>query len=162
MQVDLKWQKAEGHGMPVEDLSTMTEAIQINGSDVRFMKIEALVRAKFQSFGRGFAGDYTDLLFACRKEEYGDAIKGVASKIPLGKRKQFCAEVLVENPADAERVRTVLCLPPPPAAGGGGAAAGSGSAGGSGTAGGAAGSGTAGAAAGSEGGGGSAASSSNK
>ncbi|KAL2131437.1 hypothetical protein VTI74DRAFT_5106 [Chaetomium olivicolor] len=111
VQIDLKWQRADGHGMP-DDLIASTELLQIihGGSGVRFFKIRPLVKAKFQSYGRGKPGDYVDLLFVCRHANYSKEVKAIASEVRLDKRELFLQEVLETNPADGDAVRRVLGL----------------------------------------------------
>jgi len=112
VQIDLKWQRAEGHGMP-QDLNATTELLQIVGggrSGVRFMKVGPLVEAKFQSYGRGKPGDYVDLLFACKHAQYSKEVKVVATRVRLERRNLFLEEVLDSNPGDADIIRLVLGL----------------------------------------------------
>ena len=112
VQIDLKWQRAEGHGMP-EDLNATTELLQIvegGRSGIRFMKIGPLVKAKFQSYGRGKPGDYADLLFVCKHPKYRKEVMDVAAQICLDKRELLLREVLEINPGDADTIQHVLGL----------------------------------------------------
>ncbi|EAQ84250.1 hypothetical protein CHGG_10654 [Chaetomium globosum CBS 148.51] len=62
--------------MPM-DLNAATEIrhiIQGHSTGVRFLKVGPLVKAKFQSYGRGKPGDYADLLFVCTHPEYKEEI----------------------------------------------------------------------------------------
>ncbi len=110
VQIDLKWQRAEGHGMP-EDLLTTTELLHIvDGASggVRFMKMGPLIKAKFQSYGRGKPGDYADLLFVCKHPRYCADVETVAGEVRLEKREMFVQEVGESNPGDVEVVRRLL------------------------------------------------------
>lgn len=110
VQLDLKWQRAEGHGMP-EDLLATTELLNIvDGASggVRFMKMGPLVKAKFQSYGRGKPGDYADLLFVCKHSRYGADVEAVAGEVRVEKREMFVLEVGEKNPGDVEVVRRLL------------------------------------------------------
>ncbi len=112
VQIDLKWQRAEGHGMP-EDLNATTELLQIvegGRSGIRFMKIGPLVNAKFHSYGRGKPGDYADLLFVCKHPKYSKEVMDVAAQIRLEKRDLFLREVQEMNPDDADIIQRVLGL----------------------------------------------------
>lgn len=112
VQIDLKWQNAEGHGMP-QDLNATTELVQIVGggrSGVRFMKVGPLVEAKFQSYGRGKPGDYADLLFACKHPQYSKEVKALGKQVRQEKKDLFLQEVLDSDPNDADIIRLVLGL----------------------------------------------------
>jgi hypothetical protein len=114
VQIDLKWQRTEGHGMP-SDLSLATELLPIpgTGGKVRFLKIGPLVRAKFQSYGRGKEGDYSDLLFVCKDARYSGIVREEAAEhINPEKRRTFLEEVLERNPDQEEAVRYALRIPP--------------------------------------------------
>jgi hypothetical protein len=110
VQIDLKWQRSEGHGMPA-DLTSDTELIQLvpgHSTGVRFLKIGALIKAKFQSYGRGKPGDYADLLFVCEHPEYRQEMKALVDEIRLEKRTQFLQEVLEKDPGEKENVLDLL------------------------------------------------------
>ncbi len=109
VQIDLKWQRAEGHGMP-EDLNATTELLHGKRGGIRFMKIGPLVKAKFQSYGRGKPGDFVDLLFVCKHPRYSKEVMDVAAQIRLDKRELFLQEVLDTNPGDADTIQQVLGL----------------------------------------------------
>ncbi|KAJ4289258.1 hypothetical protein N0V88_007008 [Collariella sp. IMI 366227] len=81
-----------------------------NKSGVCFMKIRPLVKAKFQSHGRGKPRDYVDLLFVCKHPEYSKEVKALAGEVRLDKGELFLQEVLEAHPADAGAVRRVLGL----------------------------------------------------
>ncbi|KAH6848027.1 hypothetical protein B0I37DRAFT_156188 [Chaetomium sp. MPI-CAGE-AT-0009] len=110
VQIDLKWQKSEGHGMPM-DLNAATELrhiIQGHSTGVRFLKIGPLVKAKFQSYGRGKPGDYADLVFICTHPGYKEEVREVADEIRLDKRKLFVRELLEAGVDGSEGIRSVL------------------------------------------------------
>ncbi|KAK4235159.1 hypothetical protein C8A03DRAFT_18062 [Achaetomium macrosporum] len=110
VQIDLKWQKAEGHGMPI-DLTEATESFKLiegYNTGVRFLRIGSLVKAKFQSYGRGKHGDYADLLFVCKHPQYREEVKKVANDIRLDKRELFLAEVLHADPGEGDLIRDAL------------------------------------------------------
>ncbi len=110
VQIDLKWQRAEGHGMPT-DLAASSEAIEIAANHpVRFLSIGPLVKAKFQSYGRGFDGDFTDLLFVCTSSRYRDQVRDVADEIRMAKRTAFLQETIDTHPRDETAVRYALKL----------------------------------------------------
>lgn len=112
VQIDLKWQKSEGHGMPM-DLNAATEIHHItqgHSTGVRFLKVGPLVKAKFQSYGRGKPGDYADLLFICTHPEYKKEVSDVADEIRLDKREAFVQELLQTGADACEGVRSVLGL----------------------------------------------------
>ncbi|KAK3906124.1 hypothetical protein C8A05DRAFT_29989 [Staphylotrichum tortipilum] len=111
VQIDLKWQRAEGHGMPA-NLATASEGIQIiaNQTAVRFLSIGPLVKAKFQSYGRGFEGDFTDLFFVCTHATYGGRVRQIADDIPIGKREALLEETIDNHPNDEDAVRYALKL----------------------------------------------------
>ncbi len=110
VQIDLKWQRGEGHGMPI-DLDNATELItNSSGRGVRFLKIVPLVVAKFQSYGRGKGGDYTDLLFVCTDGRYSSAVRQAAESIDLGKREDFIEEVHQRDHIHQQAVRYALRL----------------------------------------------------
>lgn len=109
VQLDLKSQGAEGHGMP-SDLAAATELIAIgrDGATVRFLAVGPLVKAKFQSYGRGFTGDYTDLHFVIRDRTYAAQVRQIADRINYEKRLDFVDEVVRRNREDEEIVRWAL------------------------------------------------------
>ena len=110
VQLDLKWQRAEGHGMP-PDLNAASEALELTRNhSVRFLSIGPLVKAKFQSYGRGFDGDFTDLLFVCTHRSYGRRVREVADEIRMAKRVAFLEETLENHPNDEAAVRYALKL----------------------------------------------------
>ncbi len=112
VQIDLKWQRAEGRGMP-EELNATTEVLQIvegGRSGIRFMKVGPLVKTKFQSYGRGKSGDYADLLFVCKHQKYSKEAMDVAAQIRLDKRELFLQKVLEINPEDTDIIQRVLKL----------------------------------------------------
>lgn len=104
------------------NLRAATELIQIRrGCDaVRFLAIGPLVKAKFQSYGRGFPGDYRDLVFVCTHPTYGRELRDFAEEIRSGKRAALLEEVARREPAKVEAVRWALRLdrsPTPEASG---------------------------------------------
>ena len=111
VQIDLKWQRAEGHGMP-SDLLAATELIPIKSdrNPIRFLSVGPLVRAKFQSYGRGRDGDYVDLVFVCTHRTYATAVRDVAEEIHLAKREGLLEEVQKREPRNEEAVRFALML----------------------------------------------------
>ncbi|KAK4152575.1 hypothetical protein C8A00DRAFT_16135 [Chaetomidium leptoderma] len=112
VQIDLKWQKSEGHGMPM-DLNAATEVFQLvegHRTGVRFLKIGPLVRAKFQSYGRGKPGDYVDLIFTCKHPQYREDVRNVADKVSWDRREMFLHEVLQTDPGEEDSIRHILKL----------------------------------------------------
>jgi hypothetical protein len=112
VQIDLKWQKSEGHGMPM-DLNAATEIRHItqgHSTGVRFLKVGPLVKAKFQSYGRGKPGDYADLRFICTHPEYREEVREVADEIRLDKRELFVQELLQSGADGCKGIRSVLGL----------------------------------------------------
>lgn len=113
VQIDLKWQKSEGHGMPL-DLDSATEVFHLTkdkdqtAPGVRFLKVGPLVKAKFQSYGREKPGDYVDLLFICTHPKYGAEVKGAAGEIRLEKRELFVREVAERHGGRVKEVGEVL------------------------------------------------------
>ncbi|KAH6621682.1 hypothetical protein B0J18DRAFT_433149 [Chaetomium sp. MPI-SDFR-AT-0129] len=117
VQIDLKWQRAEGHGMP-EDLMAATELIEIGGRTkmpVRFFSVGPLVKAKFRSYGRDFDGDYTDLRFVCIDKRYRNAVRDIADAIPRAQRMELLEEVEERNPKSVPTVAHALKLDDTPA-----------------------------------------------
>ncbi|KAK3940927.1 hypothetical protein QBC46DRAFT_353750 [Diplogelasinospora grovesii] len=102
VQIDLKLQSAEGHGMPRGDLNAATESFE----NIRFFRVGPLAKAKFANYGRGFAGDYTDLLFLCQHPTYGEELRREAHTISANKRMEF-AEDVAEKSGDKYLVRKV-------------------------------------------------------
>ncbi|KAK4139941.1 uncharacterized protein C8A04DRAFT_32579 [Dichotomopilus funicola] len=111
VQIDLKWQKSEGHGMPL-DLDSATEVFHLtkdkSAPGVRFLRVAPLVKAKFQSYGREKPGDYVDLLFICTHPKYGAEVEGVAGEIRLEKRELFLREVGERHGGRVKEVGEVL------------------------------------------------------
>lgn len=126
VQLDLKSQGAEGHGMP-SDLAAATELIPLgrDGVAISFLAVGPLVKAKFQSYGRGFAGDYSDLHFIITDRTYAPQVRQIADRIGYEKRRDFVSEVVQRNREDEEIVRWALKIertpspePRPPTNGG--------------------------------------------
>lgn len=95
------------------DLNAATESFQLvegHSYGVRFLKIGPLVKAKFQSYGRGKPGDYTDLVFVCTHPKYRQDVKEVADEIRRDKRELFLQEVHQTDPAAGTCIRDALRL----------------------------------------------------
>ena len=109
VQVDLKWQRAEGRGMPL-DLTASAEPLQVTGSGVviHFLAIGPLVKTKFQAYcNRDEERDYLDLLFVCNHPEYRHQVRAVANQINESGRAEFLAEVMGRNTGFKDIVRAV-------------------------------------------------------
>jgi hypothetical protein len=91
------------------DLTSATELVQINGGrGIRFLMVGPLVIAKFQSYGRGFPGDYVDLRFICSRPSFSPSVRHVAESINMSKRMALLREVRQSHPQDEQAVRYAL------------------------------------------------------
>jgi len=98
------------------DLDTVTEYIEVSAGEnsLNFLAIGPLVKAKFQSYGRGIEGDFVDLRFACTNQRYRAAVRQVAEEICLTKRRDFLRKILAREPKHAVAVCLALRLDPSP------------------------------------------------